>query len=98
MGIWAPNCAEWVVLQFATAKAGAILVRGAVVPWQAGWPAGWGGKAGWQAYAIAEQAHLNTAAAGLTLLGKPRPTVACIACIAAFPACAGEYQPCLPGL
>ena len=28
VGIWAPNCAEWVVLQFAAAKAGAVLVRG----------------------------------------------------------------------
>jgi fatty-acyl-CoA synthase len=27
VGIWAPNCAEWVVLQFATAKAGMILVN-----------------------------------------------------------------------
>jgi fatty-acyl-CoA synthase len=27
VGIWAPNCAEWVVLQFATAKMGAILVN-----------------------------------------------------------------------
>ena len=26
IGIWAPNCAEWVVTQFATAKAGLILV------------------------------------------------------------------------
>src|SRR5919198_2734901 len=26
-GIWAPNCAEWVVTQFATAKAGIILVN-----------------------------------------------------------------------
>jgi fatty-acyl-CoA synthase len=26
VGIWAPNCAEWVLLQFATAKMGAILV------------------------------------------------------------------------
>jgi fatty-acyl-CoA synthase len=26
VGIWAPNCAEWVVLQYATAKTGAILV------------------------------------------------------------------------
>jgi len=26
VGIWAPNCAEWVVLQFATARIGAILV------------------------------------------------------------------------
>jgi fatty-acyl-CoA synthase len=27
IGIWAPNCAEWVLLQFATAKIGAILVN-----------------------------------------------------------------------
>jgi len=27
LGIWAPNCAEWVVTQFATAKAGLILVN-----------------------------------------------------------------------
>ncbi len=27
VGIWAPNCAEWVVIQFATAKIGAILVN-----------------------------------------------------------------------
>jgi fatty-acyl-CoA synthase len=27
VGIWAPNCAEWVLVQFATAKAGAILVN-----------------------------------------------------------------------
>jgi fatty-acyl-CoA synthase len=27
VGIWAPNCGEWVVLQFATAKIGAILVN-----------------------------------------------------------------------
>ncbi len=27
IGIWAPNCAEWVLLQFATAKAGFILVN-----------------------------------------------------------------------
>jgi fatty-acyl-CoA synthase len=27
VGIWAPNCAEWVLLQFATAKIGAILVN-----------------------------------------------------------------------
>ena len=27
VGIWATNCAEWVVLQFATAKVGAILVN-----------------------------------------------------------------------
>jgi fatty-acyl-CoA synthase len=27
IGIWAPNCAEWVVVQFAAAKAGAILVN-----------------------------------------------------------------------
>ena len=26
IGIWAPNCAEWTVIQFATAKIGAILV------------------------------------------------------------------------
>src|SRR5882757_8142709 len=26
VGIWAPNCAEWVVAQFATARAGLILV------------------------------------------------------------------------
>jgi len=26
VGIWAPNCAEWAVIQFATAKIGAILV------------------------------------------------------------------------
>jgi len=26
VGIWAPNCAEWVLLQYATAKAGIILV------------------------------------------------------------------------
>jgi fatty-acyl-CoA synthase len=26
VGIWAPNCSEWVVLQYATAKIGAILV------------------------------------------------------------------------
>src|SRR5919199_2215528 len=26
-GIWAPNCAEWVLVQFATAKAGIILVN-----------------------------------------------------------------------
>src|SRR4051794_26754596 len=26
-GVWAPNCAEWVVVQFATAKVGAILVN-----------------------------------------------------------------------
>ncbi len=26
IGIWAPNCAEWTVLQFATAKAGLVLV------------------------------------------------------------------------
>src|SRR3954469_9849447 len=24
IGIWAPNCVEWVIVQFATAKAGAI--------------------------------------------------------------------------
>jgi fatty-acyl-CoA synthase len=27
VGIWAPNCAEWVVIQYATARAGAILVN-----------------------------------------------------------------------
>ena len=27
VGIWAPNCAEWAVVQFATAKAGMILVN-----------------------------------------------------------------------
>jgi fatty-acyl-CoA synthase len=27
VGIWAPNCAEWVVVQFATARAGLILVN-----------------------------------------------------------------------
>jgi fatty-acyl-CoA synthase len=27
VGIWAPNCAEWTVMQFATAKAGLILVN-----------------------------------------------------------------------
>src|SRR5215210_1962576 len=27
LGIWAPNCAEWVVTQFATAKLGVILVN-----------------------------------------------------------------------
>src|SRR5216110_2206363 len=26
IGIWSPNCAEWVLTQFATAKAGLILV------------------------------------------------------------------------
>ena len=26
-GIWSPNCAEWVLLQYATAKAGAVLVN-----------------------------------------------------------------------
>src|SRR3954464_979568 len=26
VGIWAPNCAEWVITQYATAKIGAILV------------------------------------------------------------------------
>src|SRR5229473_1700364 len=26
VGIWAPNCAEWAVAQYATAKAGMILV------------------------------------------------------------------------
>jgi fatty-acyl-CoA synthase len=27
VGIWAPNCAEWAITQFATAKAGLILVN-----------------------------------------------------------------------
>ncbi|HEX8106056.1 MAG TPA: AMP-binding protein [Solirubrobacteraceae bacterium] len=27
LGIWAPNCAEWVLVQYATAKAGVILVN-----------------------------------------------------------------------
>ena len=27
LGIWAPNCAEWVIVQFATAKLGVILVN-----------------------------------------------------------------------
>ncbi len=27
VGIWAPNCAEWTITQFATAKAGMILVN-----------------------------------------------------------------------
>jgi fatty-acyl-CoA synthase len=27
MGIWAPNCAEWVLVQFASAKAGIVLVN-----------------------------------------------------------------------
>jgi fatty-acyl-CoA synthase len=27
IGIWAPNCAEWTITQFATAKAGLILVN-----------------------------------------------------------------------
>src|SRR6185436_16421807 len=27
VGIWSPNCAEWVIVQFATAKAGVILVN-----------------------------------------------------------------------
>src|SRR5436190_7455466 len=27
VGIWAPNCAEWALVQYATAKAGAILVN-----------------------------------------------------------------------
>src|SRR6478735_2849008 len=27
VGIWSPNCAEWVLLQYATAKIGAILVN-----------------------------------------------------------------------
>jgi len=27
LGIWSPNCAEWVLIQYATAKAGVILVN-----------------------------------------------------------------------
>jgi fatty-acyl-CoA synthase len=27
VGIWAPNCAEWIVVQYATAKVGAVLVN-----------------------------------------------------------------------
>src|SRR5919206_1309223 len=27
VGIWAPNCAEWILVQYATAKAGIILVN-----------------------------------------------------------------------
>src|SRR5262249_16282913 len=27
VGIWSPNCAEWVLVQFATARIGAILVN-----------------------------------------------------------------------
>ena len=27
IGIWSPNCAEWTILQYATAKIGAILVN-----------------------------------------------------------------------
>src|ERR1700712_4843918 len=27
VGVWAPNCAEWTIAQYATAKAGAILVN-----------------------------------------------------------------------
>ena len=27
VGIWAPNCAEWTLVQYATAKAGAIVVN-----------------------------------------------------------------------
>ncbi|NYG54880.1 AMP-binding protein [Nocardioides perillae] len=27
LGIWAPNCAEWTILQFATARAGVVLVN-----------------------------------------------------------------------
>ena len=27
LGIWSPNCAEWVLTQFATAKAGLVLVN-----------------------------------------------------------------------
>ena len=27
VGVWAPNCAEWTIAQYATAKVGAILVN-----------------------------------------------------------------------
>ena len=27
VGIWSPNCAEWIIVQYATAKIGAILVN-----------------------------------------------------------------------
>src|SRR5919197_983725 len=27
VGIWSPNCAEWVLVQYATAKAGVVLVN-----------------------------------------------------------------------
>ena len=27
VGIWSPNCAEWTIVQYATAKAGAVLVN-----------------------------------------------------------------------
>src|SRR5262245_18498387 len=27
VGIWSPNCAEWIITQFATAKAGLVLVN-----------------------------------------------------------------------
>jgi len=27
VGIWAPNCLEWILVQYATARAGFILVR-----------------------------------------------------------------------
>lgn len=27
LGIWSPNCVEWVLVQFATAKAGVVLVN-----------------------------------------------------------------------
>ena len=27
VGIWSPNCAEWAIVQYAAAKAGAILVN-----------------------------------------------------------------------
>ena len=31
VGIWAPNCMEWVVVQYAAARAGLILVRSCAV-------------------------------------------------------------------
>ena len=27
VGIWAPNCVEWIIVQYAAARAGFILVR-----------------------------------------------------------------------
>ena len=32
VGIWSPNCAEWVLLQYATAKAGVVLVNNTTKP------------------------------------------------------------------